>query len=381
MKSSQSPKLLLLSTANSVGGMERIVCSLSREFTSRNWNVRTIFPRSKRDDVLLEWCREQDVVAETKSALLDAADVHTWNASLKFRDFVKKSNPDIINIHYGDNFISLKDTVALRLSGKQPIIVTVHHPTPWNLENQKKRVMTLLSGLLVDQIITVSDATYCVLRQSRIPDSKLTIIPCGSRIPRFKVSRAQARNLLGLPEDKLVIGTLSRLVPHKGIIDLIKAMNLIKGDRNMFLAVAGEGPEKETLEDLASEMLPEMHKFLGRIKDIDQFMSAIDIFVLPSYMEGFGLVFIEAAFHGVPSVGTNVGGVPDVIIANKTGLLVQPGDYVSLARAIDQLSINETFRNLLGSAARMRAVSEFTETVMADRYENVFHNYCSPSLI
>jgi glycosyltransferase involved in cell wall biosynthesis len=192
-------------------------------------------------------------------------------------------------------------------------------------------------------------------------------------LPSHEICRSQARNLLGLPKEKVVVGTLSRLVPHKGIIDLIKAINLVNGYQNVFLAVAGDGPEKETLEGLASIMLPGRCQFLGRIKDIDQFMSAIDIFVLPSYMEGFGLVFIEAAFHGVPSVGTKVGGVPDVIIPNMTGLLVQPGDYISLANAIDQLSANGTLRNELGAAARKRAVSEFTETIMADRYENMFH--------
>jgi glycosyltransferase involved in cell wall biosynthesis len=373
MKSSQPPKLLLLSTAYSIGGMERIVCGLSREFSSRNWKVRTIFPKSNRDNVLLEWCREQCVPAETNSALLGAADKHTWKASSKLRDLIKISNPDVINIHYGDNFISLKDTIALRISGKQPVFVTVHHPTRWNSGNRKKRLMTFLSGIFVEKIITISNATYRVLRQSGIPSSKLTIIPNGVLLPSHEICRSQARNLLGLPKEKVVVGTLSRLVPHKGIIDLIKAINLVNGYQNVFLAVAGDGPEKETLEGLASIMLPGRCQFLGRIKDIDQFMSAIDIFVLPSYMEGFGLVFIEAAFHGVPSVGTKVGGVPDVIIPNMTGLLVQPGDYISLANAIDQLSANGTLRNELGAAARKRAVSEFTETIMADRYENMFH--------
>jgi glycosyltransferase involved in cell wall biosynthesis len=156
-------------------------------------------------------------------------------------------------------------------------------------------------------------------------------------MPDLEVTREQSRCLFGFPQESLIIGTLSRLVPHKGIADLIKSMSLIKDKQTkLFLAVAGDGPEKAKLEDLASEYLPGNHLFLGRVKDVNQFMSAIDVFVLPSYMEGFGLVFIEAAFHGVPSVGTNVGGVPDVVIANKTGLLVPPGNKQSLADAIER---------------------------------------------
>ncbi len=373
MKTSYPPKLVLLSTASSIGGMERIVCGLSREFTSRNWDVRTIFPKSERDNALLNWSRAQGVYAEISTSLLDAADTHTWNDISKLKDLMINTNPDVVNIHYGDNFISLKDIIALRSSGSKRIIVTVHHPSPWKSGNTKKRLMTFVSGFLADKVVTVSKATQKVLRQSGIPDSKLTIIPNGLRKPHQMTSIDQSRDQFHFPQGKLIIGTLSRLVPHKGTANLIKAMSLLNSvHKNLFLVVAGEGTDREYLECLANDLIPGRYKFLGSIKDVDQFMSAIDIFVLPSYMEGFGLVFIEAAFHGIPSIGTCVGGIPDAIIADKTGLLVPPGDHYSLSEAIAQLASDELLRKQMGDTARQRALSDFTEEKMADRYEKLF---------
>jgi glycosyltransferase involved in cell wall biosynthesis len=373
MKTSYPPKLVLLSTASSIGGMERIVCGLSREFTSRNWDVRTIFPKSERDKALLNWSRYQGVEVETNPSLIDAADTHTWNDMSKLRGLIFNANPDVVNIHYGDNFISLKDIIALRSSGSRRIIVTVHGASPWKSGNTKKRLMTFISGFLVDKVVTVSKATQKVLRQSGIPDSKLTIIPNGLRKPPQMTSIDQSRDQFHFPQGKLIIGTLSRLVPHKGAADLIKAMSLLNSvHKNLFMVVAGDGTDREYLECLANDLIPGRYKFLGSIMDVDQFMSAIDIFVLPSYMEGFGLVFIEAAFHGIPSIGTCVGGIPDAIIADKTGLLVPPGDHYSLSKAIDRLASDELFRKQLGYTARQRALSDFTEEKMADRYEKLF---------
>jgi len=367
------PTIELLSTADNIGGMERVICGLAREFTARGCTVRTVFPDTPKRAALLNWCAEQGVTAETSPALLDAAAPHTWNSVKRLAQFLRERSPDIVSLHYGDNFISLKDLLAVRLSGRRRCVVTVYHPTSWKEAGSKKRLLTRAAAMFADEITTISDATYDILREAGIPKRKLHNIPCGLRLPQQLLDRGEARARLGLPADATIIGSLARLVPHKGIDELIKATARLAGSRNkLFLAIAGDGPERPALQQLSASLLGDKARLLGRVPDVDEFFAACDFFVLPSHLEGFGLVYAEAAFHGVPSIGTNVGGVPDAVVHDRTGLLVPVNDLDALTNGVQRLFDDTGLRQRLGIAARARAHAEFTEHVMADRFEPVF---------
>lgn len=362
-----------LSTTGTVGGMERVVCDLSRSFVERGWQVRTVFPETPDQTALLQWCASQKVAAETNPAVLEVTQPHTWKHVRELRQFLQNLKPDVVNLHYGANFISIKDVLAVRLAGVRRCVVTVHHPTSWKEAGARKRLLTATAAMLVDKVTAISQATYAVLQEAGIPTSKLHLIPCGVRPPQLLLDRAEARRKLGLPQHATIIGCLGRLVPHKGVDDLIGATAAAAGTaEGLFLAVAGDGPERSALEQRASELLGGKARFLGRVPEAHEFLAACDIFVLPSYLEGFGLVYIEAAFHGIPSIGVNTGGVPEAIIDGVTGLLVPPGDNAALAGAIQRLYNDVPLRLALGTAARTRAYSQFTEAVMADGYEHIF---------
>jgi glycosyltransferase involved in cell wall biosynthesis len=102
--------------------------------------------------------------------------------------------------------------------------------------------------------------------------------------------------------------------------------------------------------------------------------AAADVFVLPSYLEGFGLVYAEAAMHGVPSIGADVGSVPEVVKHGETGLIVPPAQPDALAAAILSLRDNGALCSQLGANARARAHAEFTEPLVADRYIDAFRS-------
>lgn len=366
------PRLLLLSTSGVIGGAERMVVNLAREFQARQWSVRTIFTRTAQSDALLDWCRDQGVVAETHPAVLDTDAPRSVREILALRRLVRRSKATVVNLHYALNFISIKDVLAVRLAGVQPI-VTVHHPTPWADVNPRKRQMTRLTGYLAQAVVVPSRATRDTMLEAGIPARKIRLIPNGLRIPTNLPTRAEARRSLGLPEEAFIVVSLAQLVAHKGIADVIEAVARVPdpcGD--MMLVVAGDGPERGTLEQLAAARLGDGTRFLGRVPDTADVYAAADVFALPSRMEGFGLVYVEAAFHGVPSIGANVGGVPDVIADGETGLLVPQGDVPALATATERLRDSPELRHKLGEAARTRACTEFTETRMAERYLELF---------
>jgi glycosyltransferase involved in cell wall biosynthesis len=364
---------LLVSTAANIGGMERAVCALARELTSRRWDVRTTFPATSGSSALLAWCREQGVAAEALPAVLDAAAGHSGQGMLALRDFVRDARPRVVNLHYGDNFISLKDVLAVRLAGGTRCVITVHHPTPWSRENARKRLLTRAAAHLANAVVAVSQATRQVLLDAGVPARKLRLIRSGLRPPAHLPSRAQARARLGLSPDAFVVSALARLEPHKGLADLIEAAVRVPDPQTALqVVIAGEGPERPGLERLAAARLGPRAKFLGRVADTGDLYAAADVFALPSYLEGFGLVYLEAAFHGVPSIGTRVGGVPEAVLDEKTGLLVPPGQPSALAAAIRRLRDDPALRRQLGEAAQTRARGAFSDAAMADRYAHVF---------
>lgn len=372
---SRRPSVMFLCTSYQVGGMQRVVAGVSRELAHSGWDVQTLFPQPQEAaerERLLRWCAEQGVKADTSPYVMDAFFKHSWHEVAGLRRMLQTSGADIVNFHYGDNFISLKDMLGAFRAGPR-VIATVHHPTPWNKGNQRKRALTLLGGLLADRVTTFSQATYRVLRQAGIPKAKIDIIPCGAAIPRHTPARQEARERMGLPQDRTIVGCLSRLVPHKNVDQLIEAVaKLPATDPEVLLVVAGDGECRADLEALGAERLGERVRFLGYVPDVDDFYAACDVFALPSELEGFGLVYVEAAFHGVPSVGTLAGGVPEAVDDGKTGLLIKVGDKSALVDALWRFCNDPGLRQRMGEAGRKRAYAELTERAMAERFDGVF---------
>jgi phosphatidylinositol alpha-1,6-mannosyltransferase len=194
-------------------------------------------------------------------------------------------------------------------------------------------------------------------------------------MPDVRPARDAARARLGIPGSAFVVTTNARLEPHKGIADLIAAVaQLPDPDGSLILQIAGEGPQRQDLERLAAMLLPGRTRFLGHVADHADLYAATDVFAMPTRnaKESFGLVFIEAAFHAVPSVGTRVGGVPDAIVDGETGLLVAPNAPAELAAAVDRLRSDGALRSHLGLAAQARAQELFTVDRMAARYAEAY---------
>ncbi|MER3420251.1 MAG: hypothetical protein C4290_06890 [Chloroflexota bacterium] len=372
MRTAHGPKVLFLVTTDPVGGVGRVVLTLARGLRERGWRTQTVFPRGSVNEEALAWGRAQGVNIEGSAAVPHILAPHRWREVPRLSRFIRTSGAEVANLHYGGGHISLKDVLAVRLGGAR-CIVSVHHPVPWQLAGERKRRMTRLAAMLCHAVIANSRATAEVLRQAGIPEHKIRLNPCGVPQPHHRPSRAEARQRLGLPPSAFVVSTLALLVREKGIGDLIEAVAAIpdpKGD--IRLVVAGDGPERPALEQRAAAHPAGRVLFLGRVPDTADVYAAADIFALPSALEGFGLVYIEAALHGIPSIGAAVGAVPETICDGETGLLVPVGDRTALTAAIARLRDDVALRQELGTAARARALALFTEDVMTEGYLTTF---------
>ena len=357
-----------------MGGAERVAQNLARQLTAGGHGVRLIVPEDTGEEAL-GWFRSQGVEAEASSALRDYMQPRSRNDVLALRRLIQRSRADVVNLQYPVSWVSLKDTLAVRLAGNARCIATVHSIAQGDSEMDPQQVKnTRLAVRLCHSVTVVSEWSREHMLKMGLPPGKVRVVPNGVEPPAHPPTAREAREHLGIPAEAFVISTLARLVPGKGIADLIKAVSLMKDpNRSIRLVIGGDGEERPRLEALARECLGDRALFLGQVLgDTSMVYAACDVFALPSHMESFGLVYVEAAFHGVPSVGTLVGGIPEAVVDGKTGLLVPVGDAPAIAEAIQRLRDNPGLRRSMGAAARARACAEFTEAAMAERYCKIF---------
>jgi glycosyltransferase involved in cell wall biosynthesis len=182
-----------------------------------------------------------------------------------------------------------------------------------------------------------------VLTMTKMKASKVKVIPSGLDLRQFEVelSKSEAREQLNLPLDAVMVGLIGRFDPHKGQVLVLEAMKLAK-DKQFICCFLGE-PTKEAgseYVDLMNKTIEE-NQLSERVfirpfrKEIATFFKAIDVFVMASKAETFGMVTIEAMACGVPVIASNAGGSPEILDFGKFGLLFDPLSADSLAKKID----------------------------------------------
>jgi glycosyltransferase involved in cell wall biosynthesis len=168
---------------------------------------------------------------------------------------------------------------------------------------------------------------------------------------------------------------VGRLVERKGVTHLIEAVRRLPPESRPRLTVIGDGPERASLEaQTARDGLGDRVTIRGRVSEAelkDAYASS-DVLVLPSILdtrgdtEGLGVVLLEAMSYGVPVIGSNLGGITDIVRDGETGLLVPPGDPDALAGALQRLALDSTLAGRLGEAGRARVAGAFGwPTIMA----------------
>jgi glycosyltransferase involved in cell wall biosynthesis len=223
-----------------------------------------------------------------------------------------------------------------------------------------------------DVVIGVSPAVAGYLQRLGITDSKRQLIWNSALPPRaIPIEQRNARRAeLRLAESDFVAGTVARLDDdHKRVSDLIDALARTGEPTSaMKLLIVGDGPDRAALEARArAKGVGDRCRFVGFQRDTSLYYSLMDVFVLASSREAFGLVLAEAMMAGLPVVGTNVGGIPHVLDGGSAGLLVPPFDPAGLAGAIQFLRDDPVQRRELAARGKRLAESRYRpERYIAD---------------
>jgi D-inositol-3-phosphate glycosyltransferase len=192
-------------------------------------------------------------------------------------------------------------------------------------------------------IVATHEEKENLIRYYGAPEEKIGIVPCGVNLELFRPSdKQEARRRLGFGLDENIILYVGRLEPLKGIHELLKGMSYLNHHSNLRLVVIGgdgEGsPELQHLKDLAHEyQIADRVHFAGRMPQsrLPLFYSAVDLLVIPSHYESFGLVGLESLACGTPVVSTPVGAMESILVEGKTGKTVVSAGARSLAEGID----------------------------------------------
>ncbi len=256
-------------------------------------------------------------------------------------------------------------SASIKRAGVSRIVAITHGHEVWWAKVFPFNLLLRRIGSTVDVMTHLGEFTRITISKALSSDAQRTLVQLapGTNFDHFKPTDASLlRQTLGL-DDKKVMVCVGRLIHRKGQDKLIQAMpEILKSVPNAHLLLIGDGPYREYLQKLVERNnLEEAVTFKGRVEfeDLPMYMCAGDIFAMPSRsrlmgleVEGLGSAYLEATACGLPILAGNSGGIPDAVIHNKTGLVVNGRDEKQIAAAAIELLSNSVSANEMGMYGR-----------------------------
>lgn len=212
-------------------------------------------------------------------------------------------------------------------------------------------------------------------RDNGFPLAHMTSVPTGIDLARYRPGdRPAARQALGLPERPTVV-IVATLRSWKGHADLLSAWARLGSQRDDWqLVVVGDGPQRENLRGQIAELaLADSVTMCGNRDDVERWLRAADLFVLPSYgNEGVPQGIMQAMATGLTVISTRIGAIDEAVIDGETGVLLPPRDVAALARSLQQLMRDASLRARYADAGLKRARERFGAEHMLDAMEQIF---------
>jgi glycosyltransferase involved in cell wall biosynthesis len=283
-----------------------------------------------------------------------------FRAQRAMRAILSEVRPEIVHA----NDLPTSQMVA-EVAGQLGIPRVCHHR--WIFEGP---AIEWLNKFGAERHLFVSSAlmnTLCSASR-RLAGSPRSVVYDGLPLPPLSDGgdRLRARQSLGLPCDKTIVLFAGQIVERKGVEDLLRAWQLLEvpWSQRAALVIVGDdlknqGAYRRQMESLAREINCPA-KFVGFQTNVSQWLTAANCCVVPSHAEPLGNATLEAMAQGLPVIGANVGGIPEMIVAGETGLLVPPKNPAQLAVAIELLIKDEGLRLRLGRSGRARCEERFS---------------------
>jgi N-acetyl-alpha-D-glucosaminyl L-malate synthase BshA len=304
---------------------------------------------------------------------------YTLPLSVKMAEVSREHRLDLLHVHYAVPHATAAILARSMLPAWQrPKVVTTLHGTDTTLLGRDPGYGPAIRHALAcsDAVTVVSqyllDETRRVLEVDRPIDLVYNFFE--PRPPRR--TRDEVRHQLGV-SDEVVLLHSSNLRPVKRVDLLLEAAARVRPQGAFRLVILAGEDFAPFAGDVHRLGLEGRVMVLERVIDIEDYMQAADLGLFASDSESFCLSILEAMCFGCPSVGTRVGGIPEVVEDGVSGVLVAPGDAAALARAVESSISDPAHRIALGEAARCRARELFSAKVIVPRYEAIYRRVCA----
>ncbi len=370
-----------------VGGAALHVALLSRHLDSDEFPTRLFAGRGDAiEGDMLALRGESGIQVQTVPSLRrDAAPARDLRALRDLRRHFRRFRPDLVDTHLS------KAGFLGRLAAKMARVPAITHTFHinifggyvWNpLELAAYRQLEIAAARWSDRLICLSDELGDELlgcgignrAQFRTIHLGVELAPFEPAPAKIAAARTELRRELGLEDDAILIGHISRLAPVKSVKTFVQAAAILHRSRpDVTFLVIGEGETRGRLEALARELnLGQSLRFLGLRSDIARLNLALDAVALTSLQEGTPISIIESLAAARPVVASDVGGVSRLIEREKTGILTPPNDPASVARALERVLAAPEWAARLGRNGRQKMQREFDVSRMIAEHRALY---------
>jgi len=287
----------------------------------------------------------------------------------RIKSLLKKIKPDILHAHYASSY----GFVAAALDF-HPFVVSV-----WGSDITTFSKKSLIHRHLIKYVLKKADRVTVTswflhsMVMNLVPvNEKISVIPFGIETKKFKPRSEYSY------DRETIIGSTKALFPQYGTEYLIKAFSLVESKYgDVRLVLIGGGSLRDSLRKLTGKLkISEKVDFIDQVPhfEIPDYLRKIDIFVVPSIKESFGVAALEASACEIPVIASNTGGLPEVVLHNKTGFLVPPKDHRSLAAAIAELIENPSLRKKFGEEGRKFVSRSYDWVENSQSMDQLYHD-------
>lgn len=380
---SQSPLIMHLVFRLDIGGLETLLVDLINRFPFKNYR-HVIVCLTGYTEFYRKIARHDVEIYSLKKK--DGTDL---KAHYRFWKLCRTLRPTILHSY---NLPTIEYHLAAWCAGI-PIRVHAEHGRDMSDpdgKNWKYRTLRQIMNPFIDAFVPVSrDLERWLIKTIGINNKKIFLINNGVDIDRFHVIE-RYRSLLPLEEASdekyFVIGSVGRIQEiknHSALIDafcLLRKRNPACADR-FRLMIVGDGPMLATLKQRVSqEHIADYVQMPGARDDIPVVLEEFSVFAMSSLAEGTPVVLLEAMACGLPIVATSVGGIPDLVLHEKTGILVEKGNVLAMVLGFERYFFDSNLRKSHSMAARRRIEESYSLGSMLDAYLDLYNGLCNQKL-
>ena len=356
-----------------VGGSGAVAAELGKQLARRGHDVHVISYRLpfRLGDFQHNICFHE---VDVSSYPLFEYPPYDLALAVKMAEATREHGLELFHVHYAIPHAIAGFLAQQMLGSGAPRMVTTLHGTDITIVGQDRSFfeITRFGIERSDAVTAVSEFLRRMTAAEFQVAKPIDVIPNFVDLEQYPPERPD-RSGFAAPRQKVLLH-VSNFRPVKRVLDVVRIFErVVREEIDAVLLMVGEGPERSSAQALARRLgLADRLRFLGTQHAIEEIVGLADVFLLPSELESFGLSALEAMARGVPVVGSDAGGLPEVVRHAESGYLLPVGDVEGMAARTIEILKDDERRREMGEAARHRVESLFSAERVVGQYEAVY---------